>query len=247
MRHEDDFYDVTLVGDDQQQISAHRLVLSSCSEYFKNILKQNKHPHPLLCMEGINFNEMNSILNYIYFGEVNIDQDDLDRFLSVAQRLKLEGLISHVGEPIFKRQRDDYQIHTREDRNALYPENDGVDVQQRSNIIFQSTKYDRNVLASENEEIVLQQQRSKLNVDSTEYECIEEKQRSKIIVDSTEFESIEELDAKIFEYIEKEDNGKWKCIICKQKSKSKKDVKEHVEVHIDGLSFPCPDCDSKLR
>jgi len=92
LRNEDDFYDVTLVGDDQQQISAHKVVLSASSEYFKNVLKQNKHQHPLLCLEGVNFDEIDNLLNYVYHGEVNINQDDLDRFLSIAQRLKLEGL-----------------------------------------------------------------------------------------------------------------------------------------------------------
>ena len=54
LRKEKDFFDVTLVSDDQKQISAHKVVLSSCSEYFKYILKQNKqHSHPLLCLEGI--------------------------------------------------------------------------------------------------------------------------------------------------------------------------------------------------
>ena len=55
LRNEDDFYDVTLVSDDQQQLSAHKLVLSSCSDYFKNILKRNKNSHLTLCLEGISF------------------------------------------------------------------------------------------------------------------------------------------------------------------------------------------------
>ena len=41
LRHDEDFYDVTLVGDDLQQISAHKVALSACSEYFENILRQN--------------------------------------------------------------------------------------------------------------------------------------------------------------------------------------------------------------
>ena len=39
LRNEDDFFDVTLVSNDQQQLSAHKLVLSTCSDYFKTILK----------------------------------------------------------------------------------------------------------------------------------------------------------------------------------------------------------------
>ena len=88
------FCDVTLVSDDQKQISAHKIVLSSCSEYFKNILKQNKHAHPLLCLAEINFEDLTNVIDYIYHGEVQIFQDDLDRFLNVAQRLKLDGLLT---------------------------------------------------------------------------------------------------------------------------------------------------------
>merc|ERR1712243_106746 len=63
LRYEDDFFDVTLVSDDQKQMFAHKVVLSASSEYFKNILKQNKHSNPILCLEGINSIEMNSILD----------------------------------------------------------------------------------------------------------------------------------------------------------------------------------------
>ena len=59
----------------------------------KNILKQNKHQHPLLCLEGISFKDLNNILNYIYNGEIKIYQKDLDSFVTIAERLKLEGLI----------------------------------------------------------------------------------------------------------------------------------------------------------
>ena len=95
LRNEDDFYDVTLVSDDQQQMSAHKLVLSSCSDYFKNILKKNnKNSHMTLCIEGISFTELNSVLDYIYNGEIQIFQEDLDRFMAIGQRLKLEGLLT---------------------------------------------------------------------------------------------------------------------------------------------------------
>merc|ERR1712126_319590 len=97
LRHEDDFFDVTLVSDDQDQISAHKVVLSASSEYFKNILRKYKHPNPLLCLEGINSNELKNILDYLYNGEVKIFQEDLNRFLNVAERFKLEGLMSNEG------------------------------------------------------------------------------------------------------------------------------------------------------
>jgi len=93
LRKEDDFFDVTLVSDDKQQVSAHKLVLSSCSDYFKSIFKQNKHSHPLLCLEGISSSELNNVLDYIYNGQVQVMQDNLERFLEIASRFQLEGLI----------------------------------------------------------------------------------------------------------------------------------------------------------
>ena len=93
LRSEDFLQDVILVGDDNCQVAAHKLVLSACSEYFKTIFKNNNHSILLLCLEGVTSKEIQNILDYIYNGEVNIFQEELDRFLSVAKRLKLEGLL----------------------------------------------------------------------------------------------------------------------------------------------------------
>ena len=92
LRITEDFYDVTLVSDDHKQVSAHKIVLCASSEYFKNILKNNKHSHPLLCLNDVDSNELNNVLDYIYNGELQIHQDHLDQFLQVAHRFQLEGL-----------------------------------------------------------------------------------------------------------------------------------------------------------
>ena len=95
LRKEEDFFDVTLFGDDGKHATAHKLVLASSSEYFKNIFNRSKkyfQSHALICLEGLLQEDLNNILDYIYQGEVQIHQQDLDRFLKIAQRLKLEGL-----------------------------------------------------------------------------------------------------------------------------------------------------------
>ena len=94
LRNEDYLHDVTIVTDDQVQIAAHKLVLSASSEYFKSIFRKNKHPNPLLCLEGVSSKDVRNVMDYIYNGEVQIFQEDLDSFLTVAQRLKLEGLLT---------------------------------------------------------------------------------------------------------------------------------------------------------
>ena len=96
LRKEEDFFDITLVGDDFKHVTAHKLILSSSSEYFKKIFSNNKkyfQSHALICLEGLNESDLNNVLDYIYHGEIQIYQHDLDRFLGIAERLKLEGLI----------------------------------------------------------------------------------------------------------------------------------------------------------
>ena len=94
VRTEEYLCDVTLVSDDSRQVSAHKLVLSACSEYFKDIFRKNqKHNHLLLCLDGITSNDLTNVLDYIYNGEVLVFQDDLDRFLEMAQKFKLDGLL----------------------------------------------------------------------------------------------------------------------------------------------------------
>merc|ERR1712189_96840 len=86
------FQDVTLISDDHKQISAHRVILSAGSGYFNNVLSGNAHSHPLLCLDGINSSELNSVLDFIYTGELQLYHEDLDRFLTVAKKLQLQGL-----------------------------------------------------------------------------------------------------------------------------------------------------------
>ena len=99
LRKEEDFFDITLVGDDFKHVTAHKLVLLASSEYFKKIFSNNKkyfQSHALICLEGLNQTDLNNILDYIYHGEIQIYQHELDRFLGIAERLKLEGLIGGV-------------------------------------------------------------------------------------------------------------------------------------------------------
>ena len=92
LRQEKEFFDVTLVSEDHHQVEAHKLVLSACSPFFKNLLTRNQHSHPLLCLDGIRADELQFVLDYIYQGEVQIFQEQLDRFLIIAEKLSLEGL-----------------------------------------------------------------------------------------------------------------------------------------------------------
>jgi len=91
IREEKDFFDVTIACEDEQ-VQAHKVILSACSPFFKKVLRKNPHQHPLLFLKGVKYAEIVSILNFMYHGEVNVTQDDLNGFLAVAEELKVKGL-----------------------------------------------------------------------------------------------------------------------------------------------------------
>jgi len=91
LREEKDFFDVTLSCGDEQ-IQAHKLILSACSPFFRGVLKKNAHQHPLLYLKGVKFRDLQAVLNFMYHGEVNVAQEELNSFLAVAEDLKVKGL-----------------------------------------------------------------------------------------------------------------------------------------------------------
>ena len=92
LRDNRDFFDLTLACDDAQEIQVHRVILSACSTFFRNILRRLPHHHPLIYLRGIKLTDLQSLVNFIYHGEVNIAQEDLNSFLMLAEDLKIRGL-----------------------------------------------------------------------------------------------------------------------------------------------------------
>jgi len=91
LREDKDFFDITLACDDDQ-VEAHKVILSACSPFFRTVLKRNKHQHPLVYLKGVRYTDLLSVLNFMYHGEVNVAQEELNSFLAVAEDLKVKGL-----------------------------------------------------------------------------------------------------------------------------------------------------------
>ncbi|RZF42096.1 hypothetical protein LSTR_LSTR006689 [Laodelphax striatellus] len=91
LRDEKSFTDVTLACEGQT-CNAHRMVLSACSPYFKSLLEENPSKHPIIILKDVPFSHLQSILEFMYAGEVNVSQEQLPAFLKTADRLQVKGL-----------------------------------------------------------------------------------------------------------------------------------------------------------
>ena len=87
-----EFSDVTLACLDGKHIEAHKVILASASPFFLDLLRRNKNPHSLIYMRGIKSEDLEAIVDFLYHGEANVYQEQMESFLTLAEELKLEGL-----------------------------------------------------------------------------------------------------------------------------------------------------------
>ena len=146
-------------------------------------------------------------MSYIYHGEIQIYQNDLDRFLEIAERLRLEGLIGGG-----KQHEDDGKTEPIVEVKVSTPLH--------------------NVVVSNSED------------KTTRYARKAEKVMS---VQASDIQSLEDLDQRVEESYTKVSPGYYTCNVCDKSFKQKSNAQEHVEIHIEGLSFPCKFCDAILR
>lgn len=70
----------------------HKLVLSTCSEYFENMFEQTPCKHPVIVLSEIHREELEALLSYMYAGYVNVAETKLARLIKVAELLEIKGL-----------------------------------------------------------------------------------------------------------------------------------------------------------
>eukprot|EP00095_Tigriopus_kingsejongensis_P009261 maker-scaffold922_size80897-snap-gene-0.25 protein:Tk09261 transcript:maker-scaffold922_size80897-snap-gene-0.25-mRNA-1 annotation:"GL23993" len=85
------FVDVTLACEGLQ-LKAHKMVLSACSPYFQAMLYNTPDRHPIVFLRDVRYEEMKALLEFMYRGEVSVDQENLSSLLKVAEGLKIKGL-----------------------------------------------------------------------------------------------------------------------------------------------------------
>lgn len=93
LRQEEALLDVTLVAvsdKDQREIRAHSLVLCACSPLFRKWLcRKNLGPNPTIFLHGIRFDDVKALLHFMYHGEVNVNQEDLQVISMTSASLEI--------------------------------------------------------------------------------------------------------------------------------------------------------------
>ena len=96
MRISETLTDVTLVCDDQKQFKTHKIVLSACSTVFKNIIDSLPQNTSVIYLRGIQHQEMESILEFMYLGVATFYQERMNEFLNVVKNLEIKEISKDV-------------------------------------------------------------------------------------------------------------------------------------------------------
>ena len=215
-----DFTDVTLACQDGHQVEAHKVILATSSPFFKNLLKKNKHAHPLIYMRNIKSEDLLSIVDFLYYGETNIHQENLNTFLNIANEIGLKGLDGGEVETILKdtdRPKSE-NIGTKKKRNKI-----------QTAISAESPQYDfedqTTAIALPNQDI------------SGDMKYLNEKIETMIGRSETILCDSNKKSVKAF-----------MCKVCGKESGQKINIKGHIEAnHLEGISIPCNFCEKTFR
>ena len=203
LRKDSEFSDVTLLCEGDQQIEAHKIILTSTSHFFSRVLKRNSHSHPLIYMRGVSAKDLTAVVDFIYHGETDILQDDLDGFMALAEELQLKGI---SGSQEVKKE-------PKEELKQPIPLTSKLETLNKPTV-------------------------TKLNIG------IPVDVGKMLIAAET---TMEDLRVKLDSMMKQANDGenKWKCTVCGKATNgpsAARNMRRHIEIHMEGLSYPCNQC-----
>merc|ERR1712129_225386 len=275
LRESREFADVTLACEDGQQVEAHKVILAASSPFFQNILRSNPHQHPLIYMRGMKAEDLVGIVDFLYHGEVNILQDNLDNFLTLAEEIQLKGLTNEdkvterepIAEQLLKKTEPNFGKKGKrepKDESENEPLTDMVKVKPIAELVNKETPTEEEKSAIANLTTGLDKSIAEL---STELENISE---NKTPIQSTELVNfgenysqnrsitfsgeLNDLDEVVKSLIVKSENFDHKskqtkslCKVCGREGYYA-NIKEHIEaIHVEGITITCELCDKIFR
>ena len=225
LKEDKDFTDVTLVCEDGRQVEAHKVVLIASSPFFLNILKRNKHSHPLIFMRGVKSENLTAMVDFFYHGEANVFQENLDSFLALAEELQLKGLRGNQTE------KETSEVFSPPEKRKVPPKLPKSKAVSKQNLMKKDASIETGVLQTTTETAVALTDDTTNN---TDIESLDKQVKSMMIFSDNADPNNRTGRARICKVCGKE--GNWTAI------------KNHIENnHIIGISIPCDLCGKAFK
>ena len=209
--------------EDGQQLEAHKVIMASSSPFFEKILQKSKNPHPLIYLRGFQSKDFASILDFLYFGEANVYQEDLDSFLAIAEEIKLKGLTGQTFGDVWEEEEKPEHFGPAEIGKDLFTTSTTTDKREFT------TPDIGDALGMPSIELVLQDQ------SGTDLQALDEKVKSMMekgqkMIPNGAIQTTSSI-----------------CKVCGKEGLAHH-IRNHIESnHLEGISLPCGYCDKTVK
>jgi len=237
LRNDNHFTDVTLACEDGKQIKAHKVLLSSSSNFFQDILINNPHQHPLLYLKGIKSSELENIIDFIYIGQTQVGQKDLEKFMQAANELKIKGLI----ETLSDEKLSDVNDYKDEMFSGFIPE-------------FPNNSKSMKIRGGEKKETNQSSIRAKTNKyeqfglhESVENYPVDFHQSTGFHQSDQYLSDFHQSDQYLSDFHQSDQyaTGKFPCDRCEYSTQFTQNLIKHKQAKHEGVRYPCTECEYK--
>ena len=234
----EDFADVTLVTEDKKHIKANIGILSACSPVFKDFLNKDKNASPIMYLRGIQYSELESIMQFIYLGEATVSKERMDELLAVAKSLEIKGLCKGksdtIDEPDDKPMQPIGQVTFSTKLKEEYVNYETID----------ETDDETLPIGQVTSAVKLKEQ----TTDQIAEEALQEGNGEGVSVDSKyECEPCQKIfQSKTGLYVHKKNvhqGVKYSCDECDYQATRKQHLTVHIQSRHEGVKYPCDQCD----
>ena len=169
-------------------------------------------------MRGVKSEDLLAIIDFLYFGEANVTQENLDSFLAIAEELQLKGLMGNVSG-VEAEMSTEFSLNQKKNKIKS-------SVSQFSSVSHNNSNEDIVNVNQDNRTVVLTSYISG-NIQELDEKC--NSMMEKTLKKNAHGQPL------------------YKCVPCGKEAKSG-DLKKHIEAnHIEGTSIPCDFCEKTFR
>jgi len=245
------FKDVTLVSEDEMIFEAHKVMLASRSEYFRKMLLSKDHPSPMIAV-SIDGSILDSILKFLYLGQVSINKTNIDCFIRGAKFLKIQGLDTNASSLEYTDLNesssdlvnivDEASRRLQENENSIIPPSE---IQVTDDSSMGNDDHDDEVL----QELLLKKQTEHIEINLVDEDETDSEQAEMMTMNNTDdiqevevvTESVNDATDSYADSLHEESETIY-CDRCDFETVTSEDYQEHLFVE-HANDIPCKSCD----
>ena len=174
--------------------------------------------HPVICLRGIQYSEIESILQFIYLGEAKFYEERMNEFLSVSKNLEIQELSKDV------------EIDEADPSN------------QNQEYITEAENVDHNIITEEEEGTTIESKPTK------EKEVISRKITSVgSKFQCPKCDKLFSQNSSVHKHIRSVHEGvKYACNQCDHQATTQSSLTRHIQSKHEGIKYACNQCDQQF-